>query len=54
MAGYLSKTPEKIEAIVDSARKDGVDPVKIEVAMKPVLNAVEKALQFYRTRKQAR
>ncbi|OCB85697.1 hypothetical protein A7U60_g7348 [Sanghuangporus baumii] len=51
MAGYLVKTPEKIQAIIEMARSSGVDAGKIEMAMKPVSTAVEKALQFYQTRK---
>ncbi|EJD02865.1 uncharacterized protein FOMMEDRAFT_140693 [Fomitiporia mediterranea MF3/22] len=54
MAGYLAKTPEKIDAIIATARNSGVDAAKIEVAMKPVLTAVEKALQFHQTRKTPR
>ncbi|KAI5123068.1 hypothetical protein M0805_000502 [Coniferiporia weirii] len=51
MAGYLAKTPEKVDAIVQTARSEGFDPVKIEVAMKPVLAAVDKALQFHASRR---
>ena len=54
MIGYLSRTPEKIAAIVQTARNEGVDPAKIESAMKPVLNAVEKALVFNKNRKPMR
>ena len=50
MAGYLAKTPEKVEAVIQMARSSGVDVAKIELAMKPVLTAVEKALQFHQTR----
>ena len=31
MVGYLSKTPEKVEAIIREARAQGVDAAKIEV-----------------------
>ncbi|KAH8119094.1 hypothetical protein DFH11DRAFT_1501151 [Phellopilus nigrolimitatus] len=54
MAGYLAKTPEKVDAIVQVARAEGVDPTKVEVAMKPVLAAVEKALQFQKSRRPPR
>lgn len=67
MTGYLAKTPEKVNAIINTARQSGLNAVKIEVvsivplhkpnslfidhiqAMKPVLTAVEKALQFSST-----
>jgi transcription initiation factor TFIIH subunit 1 len=52
MASYLVKFPEKIEAIVGIAKGEGVDPNKIETAMKPVLMAVEKALAFHKTQTQ--
>lgn len=31
MASYLSKTPEKVEAIINTARDEGIAPSKIEV-----------------------
>lgn len=31
MAGYLTKTPEKVKAIVQTAHKSGLDATKIEV-----------------------
>ena len=31
MAGYLAKTPEKVNAIVETARAAGIDAAKIEV-----------------------
>ena len=48
MAGYLIKFPEKIEAIVESAKQMSVDAAKIETAMKPVMAAVDKAVQFHK------
>ncbi|TDL25910.1 hypothetical protein BD410DRAFT_783894, partial [Rickenella mellea] len=51
MAGYLMKTREKVDALVKAAQKADVDPTRVEVGMKPVLDAVDVALQFYRTRK---
>ncbi|KAI0093026.1 hypothetical protein BDY19DRAFT_882431 [Irpex rosettiformis] len=50
MIGYLEKTPEKVEAIVIAARKEGFDPVRAQTAMKPVLDAVNKAIAFWRAR----
>lgn len=52
MAGYLVKSPEKIEAIIESAKQEGVDAAKIETAMKPVLAAVDKAVQFHKMQMQ--
>ncbi|KAG2153773.1 uncharacterized protein EDB93DRAFT_1134706 [Suillus bovinus] len=50
MAGYLSKTREKVEALVRAGQLEGVEPERVEVAMKPLLDAVEHALAFYRAR----
>jgi len=54
MADYLSRTPAKVDALVQMARQEGVDPIKVQVALQPLLDAVDKALQFYRTRKPPR
>ncbi|KAK7472733.1 RNA polymerase II transcription factor B subunit 1 [Stygiomarasmius scandens] len=54
MIGYLSKTPEKVAAIVQTAKQQGVDPGRVEVAMKPVLDAVDRALAFQRNKKMSR
>ncbi|TFY80605.1 hypothetical protein EWM64_g3406 [Hericium alpestre] len=51
MATYLSKTPEKVMAIVVAAQKAGVDHRKVEIGMKPIMDAVDKALAFWQTRK---
>ncbi|KAI0775657.1 hypothetical protein BD413DRAFT_530381 [Trametes elegans] len=48
MIGYLGKTHEKVDAIVRAASQEGVDPARVKVAMKPVLDAVDKALEFWR------
>ncbi|KAG1832517.1 hypothetical protein EV424DRAFT_1369109 [Suillus variegatus] len=50
MAGYLSKTREKVEALVRAGQLEGVEPERVEVAMKPLLDAVDHALAFYRAR----
>ncbi|OBZ67167.1 RNA polymerase II transcription factor B subunit 1 [Grifola frondosa] len=50
MAGYLSKTHEKIDAIVRAAHQEGVDPSRVQIALKPITDAVDKALLFWRTR----
>lgn len=67
MAGYLTSTHEKVEAIVRTASFEKVDPRRVELvrsgvpiqadvltltsqAMKPVLDAVDKALAFQRNR----
>ena len=46
------KLPEKIEAIVESAKQMSVDSSKIETAMKPVMEAVDKAVQYHKTQLQ--
>lgn len=43
MTGYLGKTPEKVNAIVEAARRDGVDAGKIEVA-----SSIFRFCRFYR------
>ncbi|KAI0733145.1 hypothetical protein C8Q72DRAFT_773128 [Fomitopsis betulina] len=50
MIGYLGKTHEKVDALIIAARKDGVDPGRIQLAMKPMLDAVDKALAFWQAR----
>ncbi|KAJ8588869.1 hypothetical protein M405DRAFT_842250 [Rhizopogon salebrosus TDB-379] len=55
MAGYLSKTHEKVEALIRAGQEEGIDPERVKVvwfrqAMKPLLDAVEHALAFYRMR----
>ncbi|KAJ3840282.1 hypothetical protein F5878DRAFT_78291 [Lentinula raphanica] len=47
MIGYLSKTHEKVAALMQTAQQQGVDPSRVEVAMQPVLNAVDHAVTFY-------
>ncbi|EMD37872.1 hypothetical protein CERSUDRAFT_105750 [Gelatoporia subvermispora B] len=56
MIDYLSRTHEKVGALVQTAQQEGVDPSRVQVAMKPVLDAVDNALEFWRRRssKQAR
>ncbi|TFY71942.1 hypothetical protein EVG20_g1057 [Dentipellis fragilis] len=54
MASYLGKTSEKVMAIVIAAQSAGVDPRKVEIGMKPILDAVNKALAFWQTRSQGR
>ncbi|KAL9711590.1 RNA polymerase II transcription factor B subunit 1 [Leucoagaricus gongylophorus] len=51
MIGYLSKTPEKVEALVRVAQQHGVSGSKVETAMRPMLNAVDRALNFQRNKK---
>ncbi|RXW25036.1 hypothetical protein EST38_g827 [Candolleomyces aberdarensis] len=53
MIGYLSKTPEKVQALVDTATASGLDASRVEVAMKPVLDAVNHALVFHRNKEAA-
>ncbi|RDX55046.1 hypothetical protein OH76DRAFT_1372618 [Lentinus brumalis] len=48
MIGYLGKTHEKVEALVGAAHREGVDPARVQVAMKPILDAVNKAQDFWR------
>ncbi|KAI6110555.1 hypothetical protein EDD16DRAFT_1836413 [Pisolithus croceorrhizus] len=50
MASYLAGTREKVDALVRVAQVEGADGTRVEVAMKPVLEAVERALAFYRAK----
>ncbi|KAJ7703002.1 hypothetical protein B0H17DRAFT_1233541 [Mycena rosella] len=53
MIGYLSKTQEKVDALVYLGPQHNVDPARIEIAlhaMKPVLNAANRAIAFHRTK----
>ncbi|OCH95142.1 hypothetical protein OBBRIDRAFT_823077 [Obba rivulosa] len=50
MIDYLSRTHEKVDALVQTAQQEGVDPARVHVAMKPVLDAVDNALDFWRKR----
>ncbi|KAJ7268740.1 hypothetical protein B0H12DRAFT_1096404 [Mycena haematopus] len=50
MIGYLSKTQEKVDALVYLGPQHNVDPTRIEIAMKPVLNAAHRAIAFHQTK----
>ncbi|KAF7376366.1 hypothetical protein MSAN_00052100 [Mycena sanguinolenta] len=50
MIGYLSKTQEKVDALVYMGPQHNVDPTRIEIAMKPVLNAARRAIEFHQTK----
>ncbi|KAJ7680559.1 hypothetical protein DFH06DRAFT_1163498 [Mycena polygramma] len=50
MIGYLSKTQEKVDALVYMGPQHNVDPSRIETAMQPVLNAAHRAIAFHRTK----
>ncbi|KAI6045967.1 hypothetical protein EDC04DRAFT_2864884 [Pisolithus marmoratus] len=54
MASYLAGTREKVDALVRAAQAEGIDGTSVEVAMKPVLDAVEHALAFYRAKNPSR
>ncbi|KAJ3550103.1 hypothetical protein NM688_g5109 [Phlebia brevispora] len=50
MIGYLERTHEKVDALVHTARQNNVDPARVQTAMKPMLDAVDKAIRFWRSR----
>ncbi|KAF4598194.1 TFB1 family protein [Pleurotus pulmonarius] len=54
MIGYLSRTREKVDAIIRTAQAAGFDPNRIEVAMKPLLDSVNWALTSYQNRTNSR
>ncbi|KAF9010536.1 hypothetical protein BDQ17DRAFT_1387769 [Cyathus striatus] len=51
MIGYVTKTHEKVQALVQTAQMHGIDPTRVETAMKPMLDAVNQALSFYRNKR---
>ncbi|TRM69400.1 hypothetical protein BD626DRAFT_393645 [Schizophyllum amplum] len=53
MAGFLARTPEKVDALVQQAEELGVDAKRVNIAMQPVLNAVERALAVHKARQTA-
>ncbi|KAH9040130.1 hypothetical protein EDB85DRAFT_2072294 [Lactarius pseudohatsudake] len=53
MAGYLTKTSEKVAAIVRAAETAGVDRTRVQTGMQPTLDAAKRALEFWETRKAA-
>ncbi|KAH8993276.1 hypothetical protein EDB86DRAFT_2929659, partial [Lactarius hatsudake] len=53
MAGYLSKTSEKVAAIVRAAEMAGVDRSRVQIGMQATLDAAKRALEFWETRKAA-
>ncbi|KAJ7287846.1 hypothetical protein C8J57DRAFT_1285066 [Mycena rebaudengoi] len=50
MIGYLHKTQEKVDALVYMGPQHNVDPARIEIAMKPILTAVHRAISFHQTK----
>jgi len=50
MIGYLTKTQEKVDALVYMGPQHHVDPKRIEIAMKPVLDAVHRAIAFHQNK----
>ncbi|KAF8160791.1 hypothetical protein B0H34DRAFT_698077 [Crassisporium funariophilum] len=54
MIGYISKTHEKVQALVQVAQQHGIDPSRVESAMQPVVKASEQALTFHRNKKVSR
>jgi len=49
MAGYLSKTQDKVLNLIQTAPQ-GVDPSRIEMAFGPTLAAAQRALEVHRSR----
>jgi transcription initiation factor TFIIH subunit 1 len=67
MIGYISKTHEKVDALISTAQQHGLDASRVEIvslsilcriktdhypmqAMKPILDAVDQAISFHRSR----
>ncbi|KAF5393387.1 hypothetical protein D9757_000738 [Collybiopsis confluens] len=51
MIAFLSRTHEKVTALAQIAQQQSVDPARVEVAMQPVLRAVDRALTFYHNKR---
>jgi len=50
MIGYLAKTREKVDALVNLAEQHGVDSGSVETAFRPMLNAVNRAIAFHQSK----
>ncbi|KAF9529198.1 hypothetical protein CPB83DRAFT_852845 [Crepidotus variabilis] len=51
MIGYIAKTPEKVHALIQAAQQHGIDAIRVQNALKPILEASERALTVYRNKK---
>nr|GAT44646.1 predicted protein [Mycena chlorophos] len=50
MIGYLAKTHEKVGALVAMGPQHNVDKQRIEIAMKPVITAVNRAIAYHQSK----
>lgn len=48
MAGYLARTPERVELVVADAVAAGIERERVEAALAPTLAAVQAALDMAR------
>jgi len=51
MVTYLTRTHEKVDAIIDAAQEEGVDLHVMQAAFAPLVASVDRALETYKTRK---
>lgn len=47
MAAYLGNTHDKVDALARQADAQGGDPAKVRVALQPLLDAVDRALDYF-------
>ncbi|KAJ7072140.1 hypothetical protein C8F01DRAFT_1102708 [Mycena amicta] len=50
MIGYLCKTQGKVDGLVYMGPQHNVDPTRIEIAMKPLMTAVQRAIAHHQTK----
>jgi transcription initiation factor TFIIH subunit 1 len=53
MINFLARTPEKVDALIRAAQSEDFDYTRVEAAMKPMLDAVQHAMQFHQSRQTA-
>lgn len=51
MVEYIARTPAKVEALVQEARASGVDPGRVQSALQPLLDAVQRAINLHHARR---
>ncbi|KAF7315490.1 hypothetical protein MIND_00064200 [Mycena indigotica] len=50
MISFLSKTQDKVDALVHMSIQYNVDPKRVEIALKPIMTAVNRAIGYHQTK----
>lgn len=50
MIGYLEKSRDRVESVVGEAEGKGADPIAVRAALEPTMEAVRRALAFYKSK----